>query len=565
MLTLSSLGYEEAQKAIEAGFAAAARFGRPMAFAIADANGDIIASARMDGAPSRVMRQTLRKVYTAANMARNTLTLKRDLEDRDNTMWDWGDPNFTTLQGGLVVKMNAASGGSPVPGDEVLGAVACGGGTIDTDEEVAQIMVRAMGFEPVIDRRLLPKWSKRSFTQPLDQRVSVHLPIAAHWMAKGQDPVTAVRLRNHVFTSGVPGIDMKTGLLPEDPARQFECAFENLQMLLESLGVQLHEIGLLTYYISDAKYRGLINRDWRRYFPTLQRPARKTNQVALPEGMVVQLQVSAVCGGQVEPLEIPGLWHRDPLPMGARVGPMVFSSVMGGQDPATGEMSADPQAQIRQAFANLEPFMQQAGGSLDDINHLWVFLQEGFAYHDCMVDTWVKTFPDEASRPARKTLPYRLAGDMQIQLQVTGMLGGQRRNFEIENVHHNDPIPMGSRIGALVHSSGIAGLDPIKGKGVRAHFGSTAVFMVEGGLIAETEMALSHLSTFMTNAGGSLDDIAQLTILVKHLSDVTLVLERVHRLFPHAERRPALRFINYPLPAQMQVQFHVTGILGAEV
>jgi len=112
MLTLSSLGYEEAQKAIEAGFAAAARFGRPMAFAIADANGDIIASARMDGAPSRVMRQTLRKVYTAANMARNTLTLKRDLEDRDNTMWDWGDPNFTTLQGGLVVKMNAASGGS---------------------------------------------------------------------------------------------------------------------------------------------------------------------------------------------------------------------------------------------------------------------------------------------------------------------------------------------------------------------------------------------------------------------------------------------------------------------
>ena len=46
MIITESLGYEEASRAIEAGIAAARRFGRPMAFAVADPSGTLIASAR---------------------------------------------------------------------------------------------------------------------------------------------------------------------------------------------------------------------------------------------------------------------------------------------------------------------------------------------------------------------------------------------------------------------------------------------------------------------------------------------------------------------------------------
>ena len=562
MITSTSLGYEEAQKAIAAGIAAATRYGRPMAFAVVDPAGELIASARMDGAPSRVMKHVVRKAYTSALMARNTLTLKRDLHDRDNTMWDWGDEKFTTLQGGLVVRRDARTGGSPLPGDDVYGAVSCGGGTLEIDEEVARAMVRGIGLEPVLDARLHPDWSVKAFSGAGDKRCVARLPLSFDWIAKGQEPITATRLRDAVFTSGVPGIDVATGKLPDDPAKQFEFAFRNLQTLLEAAGVGPDEVGLITYYIPDASYRRFINRDWCRYYPGLGRPARKTNQVPLPEGMVIQLQAVAHAGAKAKQIEIPGLWHKDPLPMGAQVGSMVFSSVIGGQDPATGEFEVLPEGQISRAFDNLRVFMEQAGGSLEHINHVWVFLQEGFKHHDFMVDTWVKTFPDEHSRPARKTLPYRLGGDMQIQVQLTGNLDGKRRNFEIENVHHNDPIPMGSRIGKLVHSSGIAGLDPVKGAGARSQFGPTAVFMVEGGLVPETDMALRHLSTFMHNAGGTLDNIAHLTILVKRLTDAPIILDRMRAVFPNADSMPSVRFINYRLPAQMEVQFHITGVVG---
>ena len=70
MLTTQSLGYDEACRAIEAGMAAARRFGRPMCFAVADPNGVLIASARTDGAPARVMEQCLRKVVTSAPVVR---------------------------------------------------------------------------------------------------------------------------------------------------------------------------------------------------------------------------------------------------------------------------------------------------------------------------------------------------------------------------------------------------------------------------------------------------------------------------------------------------------------
>lgn len=147
MLTIETLGSEEAAAAIEAGIKAATETGRPMAFVVVDHAGEIIACHRMDGAHPRLLRHALRKAYTSAVMGRNTLSFKADLAQRDGNLDQWGDRRLTTLQGGMVVRKD----GTPV------GAVAAGGGTIAGDEEVAKLMVRAMGFEPVDDPRLAGK------------------------------------------------------------------------------------------------------------------------------------------------------------------------------------------------------------------------------------------------------------------------------------------------------------------------------------------------------------------------------------------------------------------------
>jgi glc operon protein GlcG len=142
MLHFESLGLIEAEKGIAAGIQAAKALGKAMAFAVADHTGEMIATARMDGANPRILRHSVRKAYTAALMCRHTLSFKRDLKERDGALDQWGDANLTTLPGGLAVQS----------GDKFIGGVGAGGGGPD-DEVVARAMVAAMGFSVQEDKR----------------------------------------------------------------------------------------------------------------------------------------------------------------------------------------------------------------------------------------------------------------------------------------------------------------------------------------------------------------------------------------------------------------------------
>ena len=123
-------------------------------------------------------------------------------------------------------------------------------------------------------------------------RKTVQLRLATEWLARGQEPVAASRVGNMVFTSGVPGIDRKTGQLAEGPERQFAAAFGNLMELLQKAGAGPDSVGLLTVWIPDRTNRVHINKDWLRHYPGANRPARKTNQAPLPAGIEVQLMAA---------------------------------------------------------------------------------------------------------------------------------------------------------------------------------------------------------------------------------------------------------------------------------
>jgi glc operon protein GlcG len=136
MLSQLSLGLEEAQRAIAAVFEQAKKDGRAVAVAVVDNHGELIACARMDGAHARVLRHAIRKAYTAAVMARDTLALKDDMAKAGRSLSDYGDSSLTTLQGGLVARS----------GDQVVGAIASGGSPRLRDVEMAKIGLDAMGL-----------------------------------------------------------------------------------------------------------------------------------------------------------------------------------------------------------------------------------------------------------------------------------------------------------------------------------------------------------------------------------------------------------------------------------
>ena len=379
-------------------------------------------------------------------------------------------------------------------------------------------------------------------------RKTIHLPLAESWLAKGQEPIAATQIANMIFTSGVPGIDLTTGQAPTSPEHQFALAFDNLVELLRRAGTGPDSIGLLTVWIPDRTNRAYINKDWLRLFPGANRPARKTNQAPLPAGLEVQVMAVCVQGGDRVPVEIPGLAHKDPLPMGAKMGQMVFSSVIAPEDPADGELVAGALPQIDRAFENMKLFMQCAGGSDADINHAWVFMKD-FTFQPPMVERWVKDYPRFGDRPARKTLPYDLAGDAQIQVQITGRLGAARRNYEVPGVGHDDPIPMGSSIGPLLQSSGMFGIDPATGKRVE-------------GLEPQLHHALANIRALLQQAEMTPGDVSHLTVMLQDYADAPRVSQALRAYFPDPESAPALKFVTYRMPAHWRVQFHVTAIGG---
>jgi glc operon protein GlcG len=134
MLTEHRLSLDEARRAIDAVVVEATRDGKPMAAAVTDNHGDLICCLRMDGAAARVLRHAIRKAYTAAVMARDTLAFRADLEERQGALDQWGDTQLTTLQGGIAIKVNG----------ELVGAVAVGGNVSQRDEEIAHIAAKAL-------------------------------------------------------------------------------------------------------------------------------------------------------------------------------------------------------------------------------------------------------------------------------------------------------------------------------------------------------------------------------------------------------------------------------------
>ena len=136
MLPQLSLGLEEAQRAIAAVFEQAKKDERAVAVAVVDNHGELIACARMDGAHARVLRHAIRKAYTAATMGRDTVAFKKDMQDAGRRLTDYGDSSLTTLQGGLVVRVDK----------QIVGAIASGGSPRQRDVEMAKIGLEAMGL-----------------------------------------------------------------------------------------------------------------------------------------------------------------------------------------------------------------------------------------------------------------------------------------------------------------------------------------------------------------------------------------------------------------------------------
>lgn len=120
-------------------------------------------------------------------------------------------------------------------------------------------------------------------------------------------------------------------------------------------------------------------------------------------------------------LEVPGLAHNAPIPLGARLGNLICSSAVAGKDPATGQLPPDIASQVQAAFDNMQRLLEAGGATLGDVAKLTVYVKEN-SVRDAINAEWLRAFPDPADRPARHIVVQDLQHGMWLQLEFIALI-----------------------------------------------------------------------------------------------------------------------------------------------
>lgn len=116
---------------------------------------------------------------------------------------------------------------------------------------------------------------------------------------KHTNPIPAgARVGPFVATGSIFGKDPQTGDFVEGIDAQCELMFQNIRRLMDAAGGTTDDILKLEFWITDAKHRANINKQWLAMFPDAEtRPARHTFiDPDLSSGALVQCSFFAVIG-----------------------------------------------------------------------------------------------------------------------------------------------------------------------------------------------------------------------------------------------------------------------------
>jgi enamine deaminase RidA (YjgF/YER057c/UK114 family) len=105
-------------------------------------------------------------------------------------------------------------------------------------------------------------------------------------------------------------------------------------------------------------------------------------------------------------IEVEHLSHgSNPIPAACRIGNVIMTGGIAGNDPATGDVPDDARLQVAHAFTNLRRILAAANATPDDVVKVAVTVRT-FDLRGAINEEWIAMFPDAASRPARHVTRY---------------------------------------------------------------------------------------------------------------------------------------------------------------
>lgn len=126
-----------------------------------------------------------------------------------------------------------------------------------------------------------------------------------------------------------------------------------------------------------------------------------------------------------------------------------------------------------------------------------------------------------------------------------------RRSIDLGGFSHNAPIPQASRVGPLVATSAIPGRSVETGE-------------LGADLDEQIRIAFENLALIFEEAGGSVADVARVTVLMASRRDRDVLNPHWERWFPDAESRPGRHVQEVALPPSILVQLEAIGFIASD-
>jgi glc operon protein GlcG len=133
MKTLHTIDYSDAKRILDLIVNKALQMQKAAVIAVADSHGELMAFARMDGAPVSSIRIAANKAWTAARERKPTKDIGEKVRhpEKGHDIAYYGDPRFVGWGGGLPIWKNG----------EVVGAIGVSGLSADEDTALAALGV----------------------------------------------------------------------------------------------------------------------------------------------------------------------------------------------------------------------------------------------------------------------------------------------------------------------------------------------------------------------------------------------------------------------------------------
>ena len=124
-----------------------------------------------------------------------------------------------------------------------------------------------------------------------------------------------------------------------------------------------------------------------------------------------------------------------------------------------------------------------------------------------------------------------------------------RVSIHIPGFRHKNPIPNAARIGNLLMSGIINGVDPATGE-------------VAEGLEAQCRFMFVHMRSIVEAAGGTTEDILKITVWMRDRSRREALNREWLAMFPDEAARPARHSLQAELEGRLEIQCDFVAVLS---